>query len=280
MVGLRLPQELTDEIISFVEDDRETLAYASLVCRAWLQCSRRRLFRSIKLDGPSAVDFLNYLSVGQGGEDADASASSAKDIRKLRLVGSGPSDQGDNLYVGVILRMLSLLPNLEHLSVEHGTFVASQEQLDAATVSLKELRILNAHVPLETPQALLQLLSIFNRIDSLYLSSLTWDSVSVDPAGAASSPIPAADQPAFPLHLQVSCFTLVSRRRSFIPAILALMQRTKSIHTLSDIRLQCNDAACITAAGAFLSHPNAVVRSLSVDLAFPTGGMTCEQFTI
>ncbi|KAL4246646.1 hypothetical protein ABKN59_008145 [Abortiporus biennis] len=45
-----LPQELTDTIIDFLHDDRNTLKSCSLVCHSWIPATRFHLFRRITLD--------------------------------------------------------------------------------------------------------------------------------------------------------------------------------------------------------------------------------------
>jgi len=45
----RLPQELTDYIIDFLHDDPDTLKRASLVSKAWLDCSRHHLFETLSI---------------------------------------------------------------------------------------------------------------------------------------------------------------------------------------------------------------------------------------
>ena len=45
----RLPQELTDYIIDFLHDNPRTLKQASLVSKAWLECSRYHLFKTLSI---------------------------------------------------------------------------------------------------------------------------------------------------------------------------------------------------------------------------------------
>lgn len=273
-----MPPELSDEIISSLWDDKETLACASLVCKAWYPRSRQCLFRDIKLGNTLVNEFTDYLSIRQHAKGTATLASPAQHIQSLSLVDSGLPGCGRQLSVEALLHMTSLLPNLERISVAQSTLLKSHEESGAPTKSLTHLRIFNTYVPSDTPEALLQLLSAFSRIDDLHLSSLSWGGVPESLEDIATSSVLDADQPSFPSHLQVSRLTLLSDGRPFIPSVLALMQRTKAIDTISDIRLQCSDARSIIAAGAYLSQPQALVKSLSIDLAFPTRGIIFADY--
>ncbi|GJE88834.1 hypothetical protein PsYK624_049210 [Phanerochaete sordida] len=168
--------------------------------------------------------------------------------------------------------MFGLLPNLEQLNITQGTLIASAGDCSTPISRLKELKVLSTYVHSDTPQALLQLLSAFIHIDHLYVSCLSWGGVPTNSADAAASSV-LSDRPGFPSHLQVSCLTMIEDGQPFIPGLLALMQRTASVHTVADLRLQCSDARSVVAAGTFLSHPNTAIHSLSIDLAFPTRGV-------
>lgn len=275
MTGPVLPPELTDEIISAIGDDKETLAYSSLVCSGWLQRSRKCLFRRVKLGHSSVAPFLEFISTSQEPSGVDPSTSPAHHITELSLAESDPAGRGRDLYVGELLLMFGLLPNLEQLNITQLTLIASAGDCSTPISRLKELKVLSTYVPSDTPQALLQLLSAFIHIDHLYVSCLGWGGVPANPADAAASSV-LSDRPGFPSHLQVSCLTMIEDGQPFIPGLLALMQRTASVHTVADLRLQCSDARSVVAAGAFLSHPNTAIHSLSIDLAFPTRGVICK----
>ena len=71
----KLPRELTDYIIDFLYDDFEALRQASLVSRAWLECSRYHLFETLSTRHPKLMEL--------GQTDL---ATPCKYVRKLILV--------------------------------------------------------------------------------------------------------------------------------------------------------------------------------------------------
>jgi hypothetical protein len=67
-----LPQELTDYIIDFLHDDPRTLKQASLVSKAWLECSRYHLFEIL------SIKYSHIMDLGQ-----DELAVPGKYVKKL-----------------------------------------------------------------------------------------------------------------------------------------------------------------------------------------------------
>ncbi|KAI0636453.1 hypothetical protein C8Q77DRAFT_1092801 [Trametes polyzona] len=57
----RLPQELVDQAIDHLWNDRETLSACSLVCHAWLPSARTHLFRDQRLTGAKACTRFEAL---------------------------------------------------------------------------------------------------------------------------------------------------------------------------------------------------------------------------
>ena len=254
-----LPPELTDQVISFIGEDKKTQASCSLVCRAWLPRSRSYLFRTIELPNFSVSKFLDFILACKSKGDTSL-ISPARHVRSLCFTGQPP---GTSLNVEILPRILHLLPRIDRISITKSSLIGCHEKLDAAGIRLKELTITETSVASGTPQAFLQLLSILTQVDILSISSLAWDIIPAD--------LVDASHPDFPSHLEVSCLTLINYGLYlFFPGITTLMQRIRSIHTLSDVRLQCNNARDVAAVGAFLSHPDIVVQALSVDLAFGT----------
>ena len=59
---MSLPPELTDHIIAFLHDDRETLKACSLVCKNWLPSSRYSLFGHLVLHDWTLQSFIKLLN--------------------------------------------------------------------------------------------------------------------------------------------------------------------------------------------------------------------------
>ncbi len=60
---VQIPQEIRDEIMGYLHDDRPALRICALVCRAWLPRARHYLFRAVTLD-PSSRS-CNFVKLAQ-----------------------------------------------------------------------------------------------------------------------------------------------------------------------------------------------------------------------
>lgn len=60
--GPRLPPELTDRVIDFLQYDLRALATCALTCRAWLPRSRHHMFRQVRLHYRSGQSFEALLA--------------------------------------------------------------------------------------------------------------------------------------------------------------------------------------------------------------------------
>ncbi|KAJ7883411.1 hypothetical protein B0H14DRAFT_3432867 [Mycena olivaceomarginata] len=58
---IRFPQELVDEIIDYLGGDHDALIACSMVCRAWVSCCRRRLFKTCALLPRNVLGFCDLL---------------------------------------------------------------------------------------------------------------------------------------------------------------------------------------------------------------------------
>ncbi|TBU40157.1 hypothetical protein BD309DRAFT_993264 [Dichomitus squalens] len=82
---MRIPQEIHDEIIGFLHDDRDALQTCALVCRAWLLRVRFHLFRTVTLDpSPRSCSFVKL---------AQLCPEIQPYVRDLELRGRAPSSK-------------------------------------------------------------------------------------------------------------------------------------------------------------------------------------------
>ncbi|KAI0707423.1 hypothetical protein C8Q76DRAFT_749168 [Earliella scabrosa] len=82
----RLPQEIYDEFLGYLQDDRQCLQSCALVCRAWLTRARYHLFRSVALDpSPRSRQFV---------ELARLSPDLPSYVRDLELRGRASTSKG------------------------------------------------------------------------------------------------------------------------------------------------------------------------------------------
>ncbi|KAJ3520615.1 hypothetical protein NM688_g9137 [Phlebia brevispora] len=103
---MKLPQELSDMIVDFLHDDRDTLKACSLVCRAWVPSSHLHLFYAITVHAAAFSDALLQL--------LRSSAVVSSSIRVLKVVPS-KSAAGHIIAPTAALSVLSCLPALHTL---------------------------------------------------------------------------------------------------------------------------------------------------------------------
>lgn len=188
-----LPQELTDLILEFLEDDRSTLAACTLVCKSWTVWSTRLYFRTFKVTRPIVVSLYDYLQVTDRVRE---------NVRRLVLESTdkwaGGRGQGSRSGVpdadivsqtfGVeeLLAVLKLLPNLESLELrslpiyldlwtlplegwpfDFNPVLPRPELIRNMRLTLKSLVLANMGCFVSDITCLLAFLSAFERIDSL-----------------------------------------------------------------------------------------------------------------
>ncbi|KAJ3554104.1 hypothetical protein NM688_g3280 [Phlebia brevispora] len=104
--GCDLPQELTDEILDVLRDDRSTLASCALVCKAWLVLSHTRLFDSATVRIIDAEKFAAFL-------EANAALSAVVHTFTLK-----PSTDAFAVHPRTLIDILDRMPGLRYLTLD------------------------------------------------------------------------------------------------------------------------------------------------------------------
>ncbi|KAI0783199.1 hypothetical protein C8Q75DRAFT_469334 [Abortiporus biennis] len=189
MVFDNLPQELLDYILDFLHHERTTLKNCSQVCKAWLNESRRHLFRIIILrcsQQPQNSVLNRFIQFTM------EAPYLATDIRELWLMFH------QNITTDCILSLLKVLPNLRSLTIKFGCFAPSPLPISSSGIKeyyrrtsgirrqIHQLRVISvqtgspdlqhgSHPPEDisvTPvQTLLDILHLFEDIDNLIIHS-------------------------------------------------------------------------------------------------------------
>lgn len=191
----KLPQELIDEIIGYLRDDKLTLSSCSLTCRTWTPFSRKLLFRSVQITPfvMPAVPHEQFPSVevpdwSAFGRTFSAVPCLAACVEEFRIKGTGVpeynsdarsdieelggySDDEDSwklpgggwhyVFIGLdaLFAMTQVLPNLKHLYLQD--LVIGPGTLSPGTSSaIESLTLKNVGIML-TGSLLWELLRVF-----------------------------------------------------------------------------------------------------------------------
>lgn len=100
-----LPQELTDQIVDHLSDDKRTLRICALICRMFVRRSREHLFHEIALShSPFDVNFLDVFSHSQ---------VALHSVRKLHI-----ECKRSQHFFQLSKQELLIFPSLRHLLLE------------------------------------------------------------------------------------------------------------------------------------------------------------------
>ena len=165
---LRLPPELIDEIIAWI-DLPSTLCSCCLVCHSWLPASRNRLLEIVYI--PDAVAYDLFLTRVVRGEDMDTWLPSVRTL----VVGDDncPNPRAHNLFYD----LAGLLPNLHGLyidSLDWTTYPVSPKAPLALSrfENVRELGVFNVVFP--SFGFFRRLISLLPSLARLVLSGFTW----------------------------------------------------------------------------------------------------------
>ena len=217
--ALRLPAEVTDNILDYLHDDRPTLRTCCLVSRSWLPSCRYHLFSEVVVrSAEHPLSLANFL------EFVPTSPDIASYIRTLRVVTPKKTPLRE-VYVEDLEAALEPLCRLERLIVDRVALCSRSSGAELAAPPtgprrrLTEFACVDCHMTDSTLFPLYRLLGLFTDIQMLSILELT----APEDAPHAVTPIP----PTFlPLDLRVECFNLSSKHAGTImEQALNLLQR-------------------------------------------------------
>lgn len=119
----RVPQEITDYILDFVQDNRPTLHSCLRVSRSFAEASRYHLFRDIDIHGQG--ESLNVQSRLNKLRRLIQSPRSARHIRRLSIWSYPSPDKSRNtaafipISFDILEAILTQLPSLQHLELKY-----------------------------------------------------------------------------------------------------------------------------------------------------------------
>ncbi|KAL4248485.1 hypothetical protein ABKN59_007757 [Abortiporus biennis] len=123
---IHIPQELVEEILNHLHDDKATLSECSLVCADWVEPSRRHLFQSVEVFIYTIFQsqYRNSNGFHEFSSFLKRNPALARFIREIRLIGhkapATSSAQGRPLCNGnIIILILTDLPQLQVLQFKN-----------------------------------------------------------------------------------------------------------------------------------------------------------------
>ncbi|RDX44474.1 hypothetical protein OH76DRAFT_1094686 [Lentinus brumalis] len=160
-VSVILPGELSDTVVDFLHDDKDSLRQCSLVCKAWLSSSRLHLFNTITVrDAERTFEQLQPFLA--------AIPSSASAIHHLIFSGQA------TLTIDEVQVALCSLPGLRELKLVDCTILAYRTDRRRPTPCFSHvsaLRIIHCNTTADDLDPLLDLIALFSNIDYLALQN-------------------------------------------------------------------------------------------------------------
>ncbi|KAI0647580.1 hypothetical protein C8Q79DRAFT_1009659 [Trametes meyenii] len=175
----KLPQELVDQAIDHLWNDRESLLACSLTCHSWLPSARTHLFRDLRLTGATHCDRFEALL----GTAPDV----ARFVRKL-AINEPRSTAYAQHWIARVPSLVARLPSLATLEFVGLHYVSLRDTPPAALVALERLTALVfADVYFDTFADLHALLSAARGLRDLCFYRVSWLNPSCVPADDSNS---------------------------------------------------------------------------------------------
>jgi len=188
-LGMSLPQELLDKILSHLHsddkrDEHRTLRNCSLVAKSWVHPARRRLFKTVEIREKNLQSWLDSIPpANEGLLQHIRSLSYVTEIALLQAATARPTYCALQAY-------LPSLPQLQHLSLcfmKIPSGISRQiEMFSAFRHTLLRLSFCYCTVAIG---ALGTLLNYFPSLNHLNLANVFWNEVDATPVPPLSHPL-------------------------------------------------------------------------------------------
>lgn len=240
----RLPQELVDQAIDHLWNDRETLLACSLACHAWLPSARTHLFRDQRLT--SAKDCARFEAL------LERAPAIARYVQKLSLSEPMSAAYAQNWInrVPALIAQLYRLTTLELIGLHYISLQKSSPETLAALSRLTSLVL--ADVYFDSFADVHALLSAARSVRDLCFYRVSWVNPSCAPYGSLPSTDASGAPPPPPLRRLVvdSWASSEMLREWLLPSAEHLDVRTlmvrwrerESIDTLNGLLRACGPA--------------------------------------
>ena len=182
-LGMSLPRELLDEILSHLHPDdkhneRRTLRNCSLVAESWVHPARRRLFKTVEIREKNLQSWLD--SIPPANEGLLQHVRSLSYVTDATLLQATPAAR--STYCALQDYLLSL-PQLQHLSLSSMDIPSDiSRQIEIFSAFRYTLLRLSLCCCTVTISALVTLLNYFPSLNHLDLTNLIWNEVDATPA--------------------------------------------------------------------------------------------------
>lgn len=284
----KLPQELIDEVIGYLHDDKLTLSNCTLTCRTWSPFSRKLLFRSVQItpfvmptvphEQFPSVDVPDWSAFGRTFSAVPCLAACVEEFRikgtsvreynygaesGIEEIDGHPDDEDSwklpgggwhYVFIGLdtLYAMTQVLPNLKHLHMQD--LVIRPGALPPGTASAIESLTLKTVGIMLTGSLLWELLGLF----------CPRDTVDIDVFWRQSTEL---SDPAYPaLHASFSARTWHVRADPSVEYILCHLAGTSFVEHVESLDVKfCEDdelRSLVQVIGACLSN----LKVLKIDV--------------
>ncbi|RDB21507.1 hypothetical protein Hypma_011917 [Hypsizygus marmoreus] len=170
--GLRIPLELIDEVFEYCTSDRHLLAVLSLVCKAYIELSRRHLFSELNITSKQdAQAFMELL------ESPLCTFNAPYIVAGLELLDEA---QDPSWYPSALATLDTFLPELSELAVVLFEVIPASEQLLAMHPVFRHLVQLRlTDVRTKCGEDVLKFAASFPELHDLFVEGGSYETVDV-----------------------------------------------------------------------------------------------------
>ncbi|PSR72569.1 hypothetical protein PHLCEN_2v11562 [Hermanssonia centrifuga] len=273
-----IPQEIIDDIIDLISSKTD-LSSCTLVSRSWLTRSRRNLFAEVNLKDKGVQNqfhsFLAFLTAND--KDSLLGPPISGCIQRVCIHNCRPlSKAREKINTDMLRSLLFLLPNLRDLELSKATLSGVTPSdpagwLVSRPIHLDSLSLLGTTTVSQNPSEIIASLCLFSSIKVLRIEMFVTVegferlySYPQNLTAQSTHPLLSTEDPYFPSRLRVS--SIKSPNYSQTPFFLALIAKTASAETITDVDVACRTSDQIRALGSFLSVVGRRIKKITVDV--------------
>ncbi|CDO70009.1 hypothetical protein BN946_scf184354.g11 [Trametes cinnabarina] len=245
----KLPQELVDQAIDHLWNDRASLRSCSRVCRRWLPSARTHLFRDQRLT--SAKDCVRFEAL------VKSSPEVASYVRKLAISETMSSMHAQH-WLNRIPALVAQLPRLSTLELIGVRYPSLQSSSSETLAALKRLTALVfADVYFDSYMDLHTLLSAACDIKDLCFYRVSWMHPSYSPASA---------HPSLPVRSQAPLRRLVIDSWASSTMLREWLLPTAEHLDVRTLMVRWRERDCMDVLNALLKCCGASLQNLYIEL--------------
>lgn len=266
----RLPQEIFDIIVKYLDGDQASLLSCSLVSMAWGSAARRLLFRSMNIgNGDTLQEFTTTLSANGSLRFCVKALTVRGYFENPQLSSSLERSEDFKTLTGV----LDKLPNLQSLFLDEVMFISREAgSLCTSTWSIRKLSWKNEHCAacfdLDYQTQFIDILHLFHNVEHLTLHLLYLPNLLHIPLQTLPSSL-------HPKSLTLS-YAMNSSRTDF--SICNFLQSAMSFRELRDLTVDLADDDSLWGTGEIIRAAASSLHSLTLVISSGVQRTTADDW--